>query len=73
MNIWTDTYMIISIPKECHEVLSRIATARSLRSPDLMVTAEIIAREAVIEYADEVERMEAALKPSDEQSVTDQK
>ena len=71
MNIWTDTYMIISIPKEYHEVLNHIATARGLRSRDLMVTAEIIAREAVIEFVDEVERMEAGLKPSDEQGVTD--
>jgi hypothetical protein len=71
MNIGTNTYMIISIPKECHEVLNRIATARSLRSRDQMVTAEIIAREAVIEFVDEVERMEAGLKPSDEQGVTD--
>jgi hypothetical protein len=39
-----------------------MAAGRNRRNPDLKVTAELIAREAVIEYIDEVERIEAGLK-----------
>jgi hypothetical protein len=68
MNIWTDTFLMISIPRECNKVLNRMATERNRRNPDLKVTAELIAREAVIEYVDEIERIEAGLKAcADEQ------
>ncbi len=62
MNIWTDKLLRISIPRGCNRVLSRMAAGRNRRNPDLKVTAELIAREAVIEYIDEVERIEAGLK-----------
>ncbi len=62
MSILNDIFLMISIPRECNKVLNRMATARSRRNPDLKVTAELIAREAVIEYVDEVERIEAGLK-----------
>jgi hypothetical protein len=65
MNIYTNTFLMISIPRECNKVLCRMATARNRRNPDLKVTAEIIAREAVIEYVDEIERIEAGLKPAE--------
>jgi hypothetical protein len=65
MNIWTDTFLMISIPRECNKVLCRMATERNRKNPDLKVTVERIAREAVIEYVDEVERIEAGLKPAE--------
>jgi predicted transcriptional regulator len=70
MNINTDTFLMISIPRECNKVLNRVAAARNRRNPDLKVTPEVIAREAVIEYVDEVERIEAGLKAcAEDQSV----
>jgi hypothetical protein len=65
MNIYAETFLMISIPRECNKVLNRVSTARNRRNPDLKVTAELIAREAVIEYVDEVERIEAGLKPAE--------
>jgi hypothetical protein len=65
MNIFTDTFLMISIPRKCNKVLCRMATARNRRNPDWKVTAEIIAREAVIEYVDEIERIEAGLKQAE--------
>jgi predicted transcriptional regulator len=62
MNILNDIFLMISIPRECNKVLNRVAAARNRRNPDLKVTPEVIAREAVIEYVDEVERIEAGLK-----------
>jgi len=62
MNIWIDTFLMISIPRECNKVLCRMASARNRKNPNLKVTPELIAREVIIEYVDEVERIEAGLK-----------
>jgi hypothetical protein len=65
MNIYADTFLMISIPRECNKVLCRMAAERNRRNPDLKVTAELIVREAVIEYVDEIERVEAGLKAAE--------
>ena len=71
MKKWTDKYLIIWIPREYHDLLSRWAAERNLKSPDHKITAEDIAEQSVREYVEKIERMEEGLKPSDENADLD--
>jgi hypothetical protein len=66
MDLLRDTIMIIGIPREYHNTLSKWAAERSLRKPDQKTTPEIIVEQAICEYIDRIERMEANLKSTDE-------
>lgn len=66
MNLLTDTIMIIGIPREYHKTLSKWAEERNSKNPDYKIKAEKIAEEAICEYVEKIERMEAGIKPSNE-------
>ena len=71
MKKWTDKYLIIWIPREYHDVLSKWAAERNLKNPDHKITAETIAEQSVCEYVEKIERMEAGLNPSDKNADFD--
>ena len=64
MDLLRDTIMIIGIPPEYHATLSRWAAERNSKNPDQVVKAETIAEQAILEYVDRMEQMEANLKPA---------
>lgn len=66
MDLLRDTIMIIGIPPEYHNTLSRWVAERNLKNRDHKVTVETMAVEAICEYIDRMEQIEANLKPTDE-------
>lgn len=68
MDLLKDTIMIIGIPREYHNTLSKWAEERSLRKPGQKTTPEIIVEQAICEYIDHIEHMEANLAPTGENS-----
>jgi hypothetical protein len=66
MNLLTDTIMIIGIPREYHKTISKWAEERNSKNSDYKIKAETIAEEAICNYVDRMEQVEANLKPSDE-------
>jgi hypothetical protein len=66
MDSRTDTIMIIGIPREYHDTLSKWAAERNLKNLPNTATVETMAVEAICEYIDRMEQLEANLKPTDE-------
>lgn len=66
MDLLRDSILIIGIPREYHDTLSRWAEESNSKYPDNKVKPETIVEQVVLEYIDRIERMEANLKPSDE-------
>lgn len=66
MDLLRDTIMIIGIPPEYHNTLSRWVAERNWKNRDHKVTVETIAIEAICEYVDRMEQAEENLKPSGE-------
>jgi hypothetical protein len=60
--------MIIGIPNGYHDTLRKWAAERSSKNPWQPVKAETIAEQAILEYIDRMEQIEANLKPTDENS-----
>jgi hypothetical protein len=66
MDLLRDTIMIIGIPREYHETLSKWADERNSKNPDYKIKAETIVEEAICNYVVRMEQVEANLKPADE-------
>jgi hypothetical protein len=63
--------MMISLPTEARDKLRILAAEQNMKNPNQVTAAATIARELILEGIEKIERMEAALKPSEEQGVTD--
>ena len=64
MDLLKDTIMIIGIPREYHDTLSKWAAERNSKNPDYKIKAETIVEEAICEYIDHIECMEVNLAPN---------
>ena len=65
--------MMISLSQAARDKLRILAAEQNLRNPNRVTSAATIAREMILEGIEKIESMEAGIKPSDEQSVVDQK
>ena len=70
MDLLRDSILIIGIPREYHDTLSRWAAKHNLKNLAHTATVETMAVEAICEYIDRMEQMEANLKPTDEMAET---
>jgi hypothetical protein len=65
--------MMISLPTKARDKLRILAAEQNMRNPNQVTSAATIARELVLDGIEKIEQMEAALKPSDGESVPGQK
>ena len=66
MDLLRDTIMIIGIPPGYHDTLSKWAAEHNLKNLAHTATVETMAVEAICEYIDRMEQMEANLTPTGE-------
>jgi hypothetical protein len=70
MDLLRDTIMIIGILPEYHATLARWAAEQNSKNPAHKVKPETIAEQAICEYIERMEQIEANLKPTDENAET---
>ena len=68
MDLLRDTIMIIGMPPEYHNTLSKWAEERNLKNSAHKVKPETIVEQAICEYIDRIEQMEVNLAPTGENS-----
>ncbi|MEI6153680.1 MAG: hypothetical protein WCQ90_06305 [Deltaproteobacteria bacterium] len=50
---------LLSLPRDCRDKLRIIAAQRNLRNPGRVASASGIARDIIVDYLKEIERLEA--------------
>ncbi|WP_054030895.1 hypothetical protein [Desulfatitalea tepidiphila] len=64
-------FIMISIPMPCAYALSKQVRDHNQRQPNQNVSIEKLAEEAVCDYVDRIEQMEAALQPAGAKSPSE--